>query len=88
MRLRRPRISGSITSALPDKIARQRAIKTKEEIERIKRANDGSSDAHVAMWQFSKPNETYEFQLEAEFIAASTKRNLRELGYRCMFVRR
>jgi Xaa-Pro dipeptidase len=70
--------------ALPDKIARQRAIKTKEEIERIKRANDGSSDAHIAMWQFSKPNETYEFQLEAEFIAASTKRNLRELGYPCI----
>ena len=70
--------------ALPDKIACQRAIKTKEEIERIKRANDGSSDAHIAMWQFSKPNETYEFQLEAEFIAASTKRNLRELGYPCI----
>ena len=87
-----PSISATATSsnfrfdyvALPDKIARQRAIKTKEEIERIKRANDGSSDAHVAMWQFSKPNETYEFQLEAEFIAASTKRNLRELGYPCI----
>jgi len=87
-----PSISGSATSsdfrfdyvALPDKIARQRAIKTKEEIERIKRANDGSSDAHIAMWQFSKPNETYEFQLEAEFIAAATKRNLRELGYPCI----
>ena len=87
-----PSISANATSsnfrfdyvALPDKIARQRAIKTKEEIERIKRANDGSSDAHIAMWQFSKPNETYEFQLEAEFIAASTKRNLRELGYPCI----
>ncbi|CAL6318297.1 unnamed protein product [Bathycoccus prasinos] len=87
-----PSISASATSsnfrfdyvALPDKIACQRAIKTKEEIERIKRANDGSSDAHIAMWQFSKPNETYEFQLEAEFIAASTKRNLRELGYPCI----
>lgn len=87
-----PSISANATSsnfrfdyvALPDKIACQRAIKTKEEIERIKRANDGSSDAHIAMWQFSKPNETYEFQLEAEFIAASTKRNLRELGYPCI----
>ena len=69
---------------LPDKIAKLRAIKTEEEIARIKRANDGSSDAHVAMWKSARANKTHEFQLEAEFVAASTKRNLRELGYPCI----
>lgn len=36
------------------------------------------------MWKLAEPNKTYEFQLEAEFIQATTKRNMRELGYPCI----
>ena len=71
------------STALSNVTARCRAIKSEQEIDCLRLANEVSAAAHVEMWRHAARNggDVYEFELEAVFAAATMRRGLRHLGY-------
>lgn len=67
-------------AALADALSSLRAVKSPGEIELMRRANDVSRDAHVAVMKKAKPG-MREYELQAEFVRVCTKDGLRHQAY-------
>ena len=70
-------------TALTNILAKCRAIKSSEEIDCLRLANDVSGDAHVAAWRHCSKNsgDVFEYEVEATFAAETMRNGLRNLGY-------
>ena len=71
------------TTLLTKTLAKHRAIKSADEVDCLRLANQISGDAHVAAWMHCAANagDVFEYEIEAIFAAETARHGLRHLGY-------